>query len=348
MKSSKIFSIIFSVLLLTKSANSQNLSLISFSVCEIIKEFYTKYSRNVDIIDFGGSQGKLIGKIMENLNNSMTVTVRNTKEPKNWNQKLENQTILLFDKFQDLVDFNLNGLMMMKFINPIRFTIYCKNATKFDISKLKTDLVIPPYYYFIILDTKDMQLKLFTFENRDDLEDCHEIQKLIEINKFSATHHKWTEDPVFPKKYQNFYGCRMILGVFSSGMNFLRFFRAQTFNYINNPDGPLASIMEDIAERLNFSTFFFPCRFEMCHGVDNSRQYIYNVLHIATLDGYAFINMTEVQWRNVMLNIQCTSVFSLFLAFYNLILKCPHIRVLKFRCLHTSDLKFKCLHTKAL
>jgi hypothetical protein len=291
--------------LLTKSANFQNISLISISICKIIDDFYTKYSRNVDIIDFGGFQGELVDKIMENLNDSMTVTIKRSKDPQNWYQKLQNQSILLFSDFQDLVDFNLKDLMDMQFINPIRFTIYCQNATRFNISELKTDLVIPPYYYFIIYAPDDKQLKLFTFENLDDLYMCHESQKLVEVNIFSVRFQKWTLNPVFPKKYLNFDGCIMILGVFVSGTNFLRFDPNNTMFDLNHPDGPLGPVLNDVGQRLNFSLSYVPCELEACQGLA-SYQYVYNVIRIQGLEGYAFVDITKVKWNNVMLNIQCT------------------------------------------
>jgi hypothetical protein len=256
----------FSALLLTKSVSCQNISLISISICGIIEEFYTKYSRNVDIIDFGSSQSELVDKIMENLNDSMTVTIKRIQHPQNYTKKLVNQSILLFSNFQDFDDFNQKDLMEMQYINPIRFTIYCQNATSFEIANLMTDLVIPPYYYFIIFDSDDKQLKLFTFENLDDLYMCHESQKLVEVNIFSVRLQKWTLNPVFPKKYLNFDGCIMVLGVFVSGMNLLRFDPNNTMSDLNHPDGPLALVLDDVGQRLNFSLHYIPCALEGCQG----------------------------------------------------------------------------------
>jgi hypothetical protein len=204
--------------------------------------------------------------------------------------------------------------MDMQFINPIRFTIYCQNATRFNISELKTDLVIPPYYYFIIFDPKDKQLKLLTFENRDDLHFCHEAQTLVEINRFSQKLQKWTLQPVFPKKYQNFHGCQMILGAFASGINLLRFNMPKIKPESRSPDGPLAYIFDDISQHLNFSVKFLSCKEGDCRDREIV-SYIYNVIHVVTLDGYAIDYLMNVKWRNVMLNIQCTLVFTTLLIF---------------------------------
>lgn len=112
------FSTIF-IIIFSKSTNSQISSVLSITICEIIRNFYTKYSRNVDIIDFGGSHSELISKIMENLNNSMTLTLNKSKEPQKWTIKLKDQSILLFNNFKDFDNFNNKDLIEIEFLNPI-------------------------------------------------------------------------------------------------------------------------------------------------------------------------------------------------------------------------------------
>ena len=184
--------LIFTIYLLFPQifTSAANTTLISLSICDAIEKFYTKYSRNVDIIDYSGSQSELVGKIMENLNNSMTVTVHKRQSLRKWRSRLRSQSVLIFDNFQSLNDFNRADPIRINFINPVRLLVYCKNATKLEISKLKTNLVIPPYYYFIV-PGNDTKIELFTFENRNDLEVCHENQTLIKINEFSSTNLIW-------------------------------------------------------------------------------------------------------------------------------------------------------------
>ena len=121
---------------------------------------------------------------------------------------------MIFNYFSDLNEFNEKDLIDIKYINPIRILVYCQNITDLDLRDLRTNLKIPPFYYFLILNQNDKSLKLFTFENRDDLQICHEIQQLKEINEFSSNTQKWTTHPIFPKKYKNFYKCSLKLGVF--------------------------------------------------------------------------------------------------------------------------------------
>jgi len=65
----------FILLFCIKLILTQNISVLSIGICEIIEKFYTKYSRNLDIIDFGGAHSELVGQIMKNANNSMAITL---------------------------------------------------------------------------------------------------------------------------------------------------------------------------------------------------------------------------------------------------------------------------------
>ena len=307
MKSIKFHFLTTFILLHTKPAKSQNISTLSISICEIIEQFYTKYSRNVDIIDFGGAQGELVTKIMENLNNSMTVTVQKTRNPQMWTKRLQNQSILLFENFLDLLNFNTNVLMEMQYTNPIRILVYCYDATEFILSKLKTDLLLASYFYFIIFDEYDTKLKLFTFENRYNLDECHEVLQLFQINEFSTQIQKWTKEPVFPRKYQNFHGCEMKLGLFSGASNLLRLITKYNFFGLRAIaiEGPLTWIIKDLGQRLNFSVAYVHCKLEGCRDV-LTHTYLYNTIRTATLESYALGDMKAMPRRFVMLNIQST------------------------------------------
>lgn len=170
------------------------------------------------------------------------------------------------------------------------------------ISRIKSDLVIPPYYYFIIFDKNEDKFELFTFENRNDLKYCHEIQQLIKINEFSSTISKWMKSPIFPKKYKNFHDCKMVIGV-SSYSNFVQnLFYGDGIVLVS---GLLADITNIISERLNFTYVFTLCYNIACSERLHSDLYVYNVAIIPTLDGYAMNNPGNYKWRNEMLNIQC-------------------------------------------
>jgi len=294
-----IYQSTFLALLVLSSVHSQN---ISISICEIIENVYTKISISVDIIDFGGKQGELIGEIMKSLNNSMAVKVKKIDDPQKWTQKLSTQSILLFDKFLDFYEFNNKDLIEIKYINPIRILIYCKNTTQMEISSIKTDLVIPPYYYFIIFDKYTSEISLYTFENLLDLIFCHESQRLIKINKFTSTTSKWTTEPIFPIKYKNFHGCLMGFGVF----NLTNLFQMSIKNDIYMFDEFMINLVEAIAKELNFIPSYVLCLKDDCSDHDTRKGYIYNILISSTLDGYAVSSNDELGFLCVLLNIQCT------------------------------------------
>lgn len=294
-----IYQSTFLALLVLSSVHSQN---ISISICEIIENVYTKISISVDIIDFGGKQGKLIGEIMKNLNNSMAVKVKKIEVPQKWTQKLSTQSILLFDKFLDFYEFNNKDLIEMRYINPIRILIYCENTTQMEISSIKTDLVIPPYYYFIIFDKYTSEISLYTFENLLDVFYCHESQRLIKINKFTSTTSKWTTEPIFPIKYKNFHGCLMGFGVY----NFTNLFQVVNETDTYTVDIFMVNLVQAIAKELNFIPSYILCSRYDCSDHDTRNGYIYNVLKSSTLDGYAVSYNDEFQFVCILLNIQCT------------------------------------------
>ena len=229
---------------------------------------------------------------MENLNNSMTVTLI---KKQNWTKELTNQSILIFDNFLDFVKFNNANLLHIKYINPIRLIVYILYINERMISLLKTNLVTPPFYYFIIFDRN---INLYTFENRKDLTFCHESQRLIKINEFSVTSLKWIKKPIFPKKYKNFHNCQMV--IFNSDLsNLLR------VNSGDEPTGPIIQLLETVAHQLNFKIFLMACFQRGCFERAQKSLYIYNVLYIPTLEGHSDRIDNNPRWNNVMLNIEC-------------------------------------------
>lgn len=76
-----------------------NLNELSYSIYETIENFYSKYSRFVDVIDIDGTNGEIANEIMKRLNNSISVTFRSTLK---WVPRVENQAILLFGSFYSL------------------------------------------------------------------------------------------------------------------------------------------------------------------------------------------------------------------------------------------------------
>ena len=304
MKLLNLFSLINLFLFLTKLINSQNVSLISTSICEIIEQFYTKYSRNIEIIDFSRSQGQLVTEITQNLNNLISVTVQKADDLQNWDETVTKQSILLFENFWDLNTYNEKDLFKVENLRPLKILVYCQNITEWDLVDLKTDLLIPHYFYFLISSENDQNLKLFTFDNRDDLIICHEIQQLQEINEFSLKTHNWKHHPIFSKKYKNFHKCVMVLGNFFKQTVFIRFFWDYKSDLVY-AEGPLVWIIKDIQKHLNLSISLSQCHVRDC--ADKMQNLaLYNVMYAATLEEHSFSYKTTDTIKFSMLNIECT------------------------------------------
>lgn len=278
---------------------SQDITLLSISICEIIENVYSKLSRNVDIIDFSGSQSELAGEIVENLNNSMTVTLTHVVDFHHYRTNLKHQSILLFDNLRIFKWFSRKDFVKHLFINPLRFLVYCETATDSDIANIQTNTKIAPHYYFIILDQDENEFNLFTFENKDDLEVCHEQQNLIKINSFSSDNQKWITEPIFPKKYQNFYGCRMNLGVQLTNSFFAPVTNLANATAFGNSFG--FDLVELIGRKLNFIPEVLFCEKYNC-SKEQQIFYHYNVLLVPILNIYTY-EKKSFKWNFVMINV---------------------------------------------
>ncbi|CAG9811426.1 unnamed protein product [Chironomus riparius] len=282
----------------SSSIHKVNITLLSISICEIIENFYSKYSKNVDIINIGGTQDELVGEIMKNINSSMAVTLISVPNILKWNTKLEHQSILLFDYFEYFDWFTNHDFVEMRYINSFRFVVYCPFATYYNISNLTSDNNIAPLYYIIVFDQDKNIFKLLTFENRNDLEACHERQRLMEINEFTTDTQKWLTKPIFPKKYTNFYNCIMHLGVQESN-SFLP--SKLTGTHVENEFAGLGYILFVLAQKLNFSVRIFYCDEYNCNE-EKSMFIFYNVFAFPILSMFP-LEMDSFGWRYVMINV---------------------------------------------
>jgi hypothetical protein len=273
----------------------------SIAICEIIQKFYTEYSRNLDIIDFGGSHDELITEIMKNINNSMAVTVQKRKYWKTWLHTKRSQSIYLFNNFQDLSHFNDMKLIDVQFLNPTKIIGYYPNASEFDLATLDTMLAIIPLYYFIVPGHSYENLKLFTFDNNKLYPQCIETFDLYEVNEFSVKDRKWLKDPIFPKKFQNFHGCIMGIGFY----NFTNLFFTSVVDDKPVVNHFVVDLTTAIAKHLNFHPNLITCFKPNCAEQTFDQTYLYNILVSETLDGSAVASNGNYRWLHSFMNVEC-------------------------------------------
>ena len=194
--------------------------------------------------------------------------------------------------------FNYQDLVKIEYIYPLRLLVYCVNLTLTDISRLETKLVIPPYYYFIVIDQIDNKIKLFTFENLKNLTYCHERQESIQINEFSSSKHDWIQKPVFPKKYTNFYGCEMSIAVIDTSIFLI------TKDSSKEGEGLINYILDELSFRLKFTGYYYGCNSLTCKEFAEERAHLYNIAEVIALDGYAFLTKKS-KWNFIMINVEC-------------------------------------------
>jgi len=294
--------IIVLVLLFINESQSEDLSTLSIAICEIIDKFYTKYSRNLDIVDFGGSNENLVGQIIKNNKALMPMTIeKRGTEWRRWLNKISNQSILLFRNFENFTHFHETYLIEMLYSNPIKFLVYFPNGTEFDLSMILAYYKLTPFLYFLVIDKNDMKIKLYTFDNDDHVDMCIEYLKLYQINEFSSTNLKWTNELIFPKKFQDFHNCFMPLGYYnSSGL-----IRSYSANGTIVGSKFLNDLMDVVSSHLNFVPDLIFCRYEHC--VDESKKdvYFYNYIRFDSLNGASIRFEDKQSWLNVLLNIEC-------------------------------------------
>ncbi|CAG9811423.1 unnamed protein product [Chironomus riparius] len=172
--------------------------------------------------------------------------------------------------------------------------------TNWQLTSIDTTLSIIPYCYFIVYETRDQKLKLLTFENLNNTEICVDLQQLVQSNEFSTTHHKWTKQPIIHRKYINFHGCNMFIGIFRNS-NFLQF----KLEYgIIKTAGPLKNFIIDIADSLNFKLNYVMCSSFACAAPNDRVGHINNVLYLSSFDA----NSDELfMWRKLLIGIQVIS-----------------------------------------
>lgn len=287
----KEFLIPFLMIFISITGNSTALiPALTSAMVEILENFYSKYSRNLTIIDFGG-QKDLVNSIAMNLNYSVPISLMTGDE--NWTKDIINQAVLLFDNFKDLNRFNKKDLFHLDFLNPIRLLVYCENCRAKDLSRLDTVLVIPPYYYFVVVHKARKKIELFTFENLKNLKICHESQRLIKVNRFSSEKGKWLTYPVFPKKYKNFHGCIMPLLLIPHELLGSVFIDKK-----NETDlvvfGPVSNILIEFESKLNFKLDLKVCTTARCREeiVKLDKEYIYSVLMTLKLGDLNFFRFS--------------------------------------------------------
>jgi len=294
--------IIVLVLICTMESKSQDLSTLSIAICEVIENFYSKYTRNLVIVDFGGSNNDLIGQIMENNKALLPITIEGEgMELRRRLNKTSNQSILLFRNFQNFLDFNENYLIEMRFFNPIKFLIYFQNGTAFDISMIHAYYKLTQFLYFIVFDKNDKQIKLYTFDNDDHVDMCREYLKLYKINEFSSTTLKWIKEPIFPKKFQDFHNCFMPLAFYNSSGIFRSY--SADGKFIGSKF--LHDLMDVVSSHLNFVPNLIFCQFEQCAEQSKKGIYFYNFIHLDSLNGASIRYADKPSWLNVFLNIEC-------------------------------------------
>lgn len=287
---------IFLLFLLTRPVDLHNITILGIAICEIIENFYTKYSRNVDIVDIGGSQGDLVGKIMENLNNSMTVTLQKTpQEPSHW--IVENPSIFLFKNFSSVLDYWPYLHYYRLYTKDTWFLFYIQNVSLLNFIDFKYMRALTQYYLFLNNDNK-YSIHAYV-NNAGKNRKCFSDLSFVIINTFNTDTLKWKRNEIFIDIYM-FMACKLFIGIDTSTI-VLKYINTQ---YDYSESELSYNIFRIFGEEVYVIIIMVECRNPDCYDLGTDLETIDNIAEIAVLDHR---RLNEIgKWNYQILYAQCT------------------------------------------
>ena len=287
---------IFLLFLLTSQVDLQNITILSISICEIIENFYTKYSRNVDIVDIGGSHGDLVNKIMENLNNSMTVKIQRTPQnPSHW--ITENPSIFLFQNMSSVLDYWTYIHYYRLYTKETWFLFYIHNVTLIDFIDFAYMRALSHYFLFLKNDNK-YSIYVYVNNARKSYK-CFSDLSFVNINTFNPDTLKWKSKEIFIDIYM-FMRCKLFIGIDMSTFG-LKYINTQ-YDYSENELS--LNIFQIFAAELYVNINISRCHSPDCYDLGSNLKRIDNIAEIVVLDHRRF---NEVGlWNYQILYAQCT------------------------------------------
>lgn len=230
-----------------------NCSNISNAIAAVVRNFYADSNNRFDIISYSDDHDKL-NKIFKSVEtkNCDYVPHKVMKIRRNESAiKLNQSAVLLFDTINSLKDFNDKVRLENDYSRKLAFLTITLNASSQDLVKINKTLVTRHQNYLI---EYDKYIGLETSSWYTSLA-CNTSQ-MIEVNRFNKSSSRWMTKAFFPNMFDNFYGCKLVIGVPS---------QSPALGIDLHPDGSVANIwgynaliIQNIAMHLNFTIIYNP------------------------------------------------------------------------------------------
>lgn len=242
------------LLLLITSVHLINCQSISTAISDVINDFYSASNVNFDIVIYD-DEFKTFDNIIEQLfkRNSNLSPFRVVKivQENSWDPNLHQSAILLFGSFELLEKFNSEVKFSNTYAKMFNLLTYCRGATMTNLLGINKTSVIT-HQSFLIEDRARIDLVTFVMFTPHA---CNRHQ-LIKVNRYSKTSSSWATKEFFPKNFDKFHGCELVIGVNH---------QAPALAYELHPNGSFdkvwgynAIIIQNIAEKLNFTITYNP------------------------------------------------------------------------------------------
>lgn len=263
------FKLIFiSLFVIAKMFCDKNVSSMSRAFQDISKTFF-ELNGEVAVMNFGADKNLVDELVLKSLKKkSFPFIVEDVKIKEN-RFKITKSAVMTFESVEQFKKIKKKTVLTNKFPMSMIFIIYCVSATFQEISTIKEDdiltrqlrvgLDVHPnemndilhFQYFLVEEETIIKYLTFVWYTT---ERCSEPQ-LIEVNRFEKKLRKWKNSNFVLKKFVNFYGCRLVFGVWhqASAMDYFIFDNGNIIYFGYN-----YKIIKGLAKHLNFTFKFNP------------------------------------------------------------------------------------------
>lgn len=229
---------------------------ISYSVSQIIREFYLNRSEAFDFIIHGTDTenlAEIVNKILrkEESFTSNLITLRDGEES---GLKINRSAVLMFNNVASYQDFHSRAVLNNFFPRNFYFLVYIRDLNAIQLNNLIPNSMLK--YENFLVQNKKTSIVLATFVIFQQ-PDCRALE-VQEINTFSIQRKMWEKSEFFPNKFDNFNGCELVAKIS---------YQLEPGNVVDFDDnGKIAKVWgfgpdlnQIIADNLNYTIHFKPC-----------------------------------------------------------------------------------------
>lgn len=250
MKTLFLFLLVFNF----SSGAKGKVNLVPIGINQIISEHYERHGERFDFVVLGKSSkslSRLVDEIEQMKPIEFPYRVAVEADGK-FDHFLHRSSIILADNYS-----NFKRLVSRKdFFKIGHFLVYIEDV---DIDRFLRDVetveVEKAIQFCYLIESSEHSLKLVTWQQFHQ-PNCRQW-KLIELNEMTTAEKVWRKSDFFPKRFENFNNCELIVKspqLWPPFISFVKDKRSKTG--FNKGKGIVIRVHETVSKALNFTTFF--------------------------------------------------------------------------------------------